>query len=76
LSNSTQIYKVQNNLAMATKSLKEKFGAAQPKKNPIGVAFGKLGASKGGVARAKKLSKEQRSEIAKRAARARWGKTS
>lgn len=31
---------------------------------------------KGGAARASKLSKKQRQEIAKKAARARWGKTS
>jgi hypothetical protein len=40
-------------------------------KNPIGVAFGMLGASKGGKARAKKLSPERRREIAKQAAAAR-----
>jgi hypothetical protein len=43
-------------------------------KNPAAVALGKLGASKGGKARAKKLSKEQRSAIAKKAAQARWAK--
>ena len=35
-------------------------------------ALGKRGGLKGGVSRAKKLSAEQRSEIAKRAAEARW----
>ncbi len=34
-----------------------------------------LGASKGGRARAAKLSKRRRKEIAQRAARARWAKT-
>jgi hypothetical protein len=43
-------------------------------KNPAAVALGKLGASKGGKARAKKLTKEQRSTIAKKAAQARWAK--
>jgi hypothetical protein len=43
-----------------------------PGKNPLGVAFGRLGASKGGKARAAKLSKKRRSAIAKKAARARW----
>jgi hypothetical protein len=43
-------------------------------KNPIAVAFGKLGASKGGIARAKKLSKEERSRIAREAANARWNR--
>jgi hypothetical protein len=46
----------------------------QKNKNPIAVAFGKLGASKGGVARAKKLSAEERSRIARAAANARWNK--
>jgi hypothetical protein len=44
------------------------------KKNPIGIAFGKLGASKGGVARAKKLSAKRRSEIARNAVLMRWSK--
>ena len=43
-------------------------------RNPAAVALGKLGASKGGKARAKKLTPEQRSEIAKKAAQARWDK--
>jgi hypothetical protein len=41
-------------------------------RNAAAVALGKLGAAKGGKARAKKLSAKRRSEIAKRAARARW----
>ncbi|MDQ6802332.1 MAG: hypothetical protein M3041_16040 [Acidobacteriota bacterium] len=41
-------------------------------KNPAAVALGKLGASKGGRARAAKLHAKKRSEIAKQAARARW----
>jgi hypothetical protein len=43
-------------------------------KNPAAVALGRLGGQKGGKARAEKMSAEQRSEQAKRAARARWGK--
>lgn len=43
-------------------------------KNPAAVALGKLGASKGGKARAEKLTPEQRSEIARKAAKARWAK--
>ena len=43
-------------------------------KNPHAVALGRLGGKKGGQARAKKLSAERRSEIAKKAARKRWGK--
>ena len=41
-------------------------------KNPAAVALGRLGGKKGGPARAAKLSKKQRSEIAKKAAAARW----
>lgn len=41
-------------------------------KNPHAVALGKLGGKKGGKARAKSLSDKERSEIAKKAAKARW----
>lgn len=41
-------------------------------KNPAAVALGRLGGLKGGKARAKKLSKKRRVEIAKKAAKARW----
>ena len=41
-------------------------------KNPAAVALGRLGGQKGGPARAAKLTPEQRSQIAKRAAMARW----
>jgi hypothetical protein len=40
------------------------------KKNPAAVALGK----RGGIARAKKLSKRRQSEIGRRAALARWKK--
>lgn len=46
----------------------------QTEKNPAAVALGKLGGQKGGPARAKKLTAAQRSEIAKKAAKARWVK--
>lgn len=42
-------------------------------KNPAAVALGRLGGLKGGKARAKKLSKKRRQEIARIAAQARWG---
>jgi len=42
-------------------------------KNPAAVALGRLGGKKGGKARAAKLTPEQRREIAKLAAKARWG---
>ncbi len=47
---------------------------AEKEKNPAAVALGRLGGLKGGKARAEKLSKFERSEIAKRAATARWKK--
>jgi hypothetical protein len=43
-------------------------------KNPHAVALGRLGGAKGGKARAEKLTPEQRKEIAKKAAKARWSK--
>jgi len=47
---------------------------AEKKKNLHAVALSRLGAKKGGEARAAMLSAEQRREIAQRAARARWAK--
>jgi hypothetical protein len=41
-------------------------------KNPAAVALGRLGGLKGGKARAEKLTSEQRTEIAKKAANQRW----
>lgn len=41
-------------------------------KDPAAVALGRRGGLKGGKARAEKLTPEQRSEIARKAARARW----
>jgi hypothetical protein len=43
-------------------------------KNPHAVALGKLGGVKGGKARAKALSAKKRSEIARKAAAARWSR--
>lgn len=43
-------------------------------KNPAAVTLGRLGGLKGGKARAKKLSAEQRRKIAQEAAKTRWGK--
>ena len=45
---------------------------SEPQKNPAAVELGRRGGLKGGKARAAKLSKEERSEIARKAARARW----
>ena len=54
-------------------------GEEQPKsspkkrrKNPAAVALGRKGGKKGGKARADKLTAEQRSEIARLGAAARW----
>ena len=44
-------------------------------KNQAAVELGKLGGGKGGAARKAALSPEQRSEIAKKAAAKRWGKS-
>ena len=41
-------------------------------RNPAAVALGRLGAAKGGKARAEKLSARKRKAIAKKAARTRW----
>ena len=45
-----------------------------PKKNPHAQALSKLGASKGGKARAQKLSAKKRSQIARNASNSRWNK--
>ncbi len=44
-------------------------------KNAAAVSLGKRGGMKGGAARAKKLSSEERAAIAKKAALSRWSKT-
>jgi len=45
-----------------------------PAVSAAAAALSKLGASKGGEARAKSLSPKRRAEIAKKAAQTRWGK--
>lgn len=47
----------------------------EPEKNPAAVALGRLGGKKGGKARAERLTPEQRAEIARAAAQARWKKS-
>ena len=44
-------------------------------KNAVAVALGKLGGKKGGKARAESLTAEERSDMAKKAANARWEKS-
>jgi hypothetical protein len=50
----------------------------EPKQEPVSVMtvteFARLGGLKGGVARAKALTKSERIKIAKSGAKARWGK--
>lgn len=43
-------------------------------KDPAAVALGRKGGARGGKARAEKLTAERRSEIAKKAADARWSR--
>ena len=43
-------------------------------KNPAAVALGRLGGKKGGPARAERLTPEQRADISRRAAKARWAR--
>lgn len=46
---------------------------SQDEAKALAAALGRLGGLKGGPARAKKLSPKKRTEIAKKAAAARWG---
>ena len=48
-------------------------GAATASRAAAALTLGRLGAKKGGDARAAKLSKSRRVEIAKKAAKKRWG---
>ena len=45
----------------------------EDRRNPAAVELGRLGGQKGGKARAAKLSKKRRTQIARNAAGARWG---
>lgn len=44
-------------------------------KDPAAVALGRKGGLKGGKARAERMTPEERSEAARKAAQARWGKS-
>jgi hypothetical protein len=50
----------------------EKYQPEEREKNPHAVALGRLGGKKGGKARAEKLTAEERREISRKAAAARW----
>lgn len=58
---------------LAARIVKETEGIELTGKNPAAVALGRRGGLKGGKARAEKLTPEQRTAIARRAAVARWG---
>lgn len=62
--------------ALAAAILREATGnepkPEKPEKDPAAVSLGRRGGLKGGPARAAKLSAKKRSEIAKKAAEARW----
>lgn len=60
--------------ALAKAIVGQATGTDVAQKNPAAVALGRLGGLKGGKARAAKLSAEQRTEIARKAAKARWDK--
>ena len=66
-----------NQLAAAIVDAATDEAASEPAddgKDPAAVALGRKGGLKGGRARADKLTPEQRREIARKAAAARWGK--
>ena len=64
---------------LAKQIVDEATGQAEPEpdqdegKNAAAVELGRLGGLKGGVARAEKLTPEERSVISRKAAAARWG---
>ncbi len=65
--------------ALAAAIVAEATGETEPEpqddgKDPAAVALGRKGGLKGGAARAAKLSPEQRSEIARKAATTRWNR--
>jgi hypothetical protein len=59
---------------IATGQVEDSQPSLESGKNPAAVALGRLGGLKGGKARAAKLSARKRSEIARKAAQARYGK--
>lgn len=66
---------------LAFQVFQEAIGEAPPppperEKNAAAVALGKLGGAKGGKARAANMTPEERAESARKAAAARWRKTS
>jgi hypothetical protein len=64
---SSRLDDAQNALRVVEEAIHSSLG-----KNPAAVAMGRLGGKKGGKARAKALSPERRSQIAKQASLKRW----
>ena len=60
---------------IATEESEDTVKAPADEVKAAAAALGRLGGLKGGKARAKSLSAKKRSEIAKKAAAARWGKS-
>jgi hypothetical protein len=60
--------------ALAASILAEATKPGNEGKNPAAVALGRLGGLKGGKARAESLTQSRRKSIARKAAKARWGK--
>jgi len=56
----------------ALRVIEQAIGEPLAAKNPAAVALGRLGGLKGGKARAKNLNQEQRTAIARKAAKTRW----
>lgn len=61
--------------ATAGDATKQQAKDQDSQKNEAAVTLGRLGGLKGGPARARKLSAKKKSQIAKKAAEARWGKS-
>ena len=75
-SKKTVLNELEETNSLAARIVAQTTGESPPQraKNPFAVALGKLGASKGGIARRESLSARKRAQIAKRAALARWKK--
>ena len=59
--------------ALVDEATNEDHSHSDDGKDPAAVALGRKGGKKGGKARAAKMTPEERSEAARKAARARWG---
>lgn len=60
---------------LVAKATEEEAVEDPPEKDPAAVALGRKGGLKGGLARAAKLTPEQRSATARKAAQARWNRS-